>query len=167
MRGKTKNWIKAQWVNGDTYDNKEKARKIGTMKERTLLFTQELDKGNEVEYNQIVMPGSGELSENKMLTATIFSVYNMSRRDNIDKTVMKQSDVDEMCDHFNIEHDDTLIVLFKRGLYNDDLTSMKIHANLGPESTGTVNDESMFSGIPDVIFEPENASYNVKTDTST
>jgi hypothetical protein len=167
MRGKKKNWIKAQWVNGDTYDNKEKARKIGTMKERTLLFTQELNDGNEVEYNQIMMPGSGELSEYKMLTATIFSIYNMSRRDNIDKTVMKQSDVDEMCDHFNIEQDDTLIVLFKRGLYDADLTSMKIHANLGPESTGTVNDESMFSGIPDVIFEPDNVSSNVKTDTST
>jgi len=166
MRGKKKNWIKAQWVNADTYDNKEKARKIGTMKERTLLFTQELDKGNEVEYNQIVMPGSGELSENKMLTTTIFSIYNMSRRDNIDKTVMSQSEVNEMCDHFNIEHDDTLIVLFKRGLYDDDLTSMKRQANLGPERTGTVNDESMFSGIPDVIFEPETTPYNDKINAS-
>jgi hypothetical protein len=152
MRGQKKNWIKAQWVNGDTFDNKEKARKIGTMKERTIIFTDKLNKGEKLEYNQVVMPGSGELSENKPITATIFSIYNMSRRDKIKKLVMSQTDMNEMCDHFGVEHDDTLIVFFKRGEYDIEKSATKKLANLGPNEKTIINNESQFSGIPDVVY---------------
>lgn len=151
MRGAKKNWIKAQWVNGDTYDNKEKALKLGTMKERTILFTSTLNEGVPLEYNKVVMPGSGELSENKLITATIFSIYNMSRRD-VAKTVMSEDDMSEICSHFNIEKDDTLMVLYKRGEYDSETSSAKKAANQGPEITGTINDETQFSGVPDLIY---------------
>jgi hypothetical protein len=64
-----------------------------------------------------VAPGSGELSENKLVTATIFSIYNISRR-NVKKIIMTTEDVWDMCDYFGIERDDTLIVLYKRGEYD-------------------------------------------------
>jgi hypothetical protein len=151
MRGAKKNWIKAQWVNGDTYDNKEKAVKLGTLKERTVMFTDKLNKDEHVEYNQVVSPGSGELSENKRITATIFSIYNMSRRD-VSKKVMSDKDISEICNHFEIEKDDTLIVLYKRGEYDPEASSAKRIANQGPDFTGTINDESQFSGVPDLIY---------------
>ncbi|WP_019531276.1 DEAD/DEAH box helicase family protein [Dasania marina] len=154
MRGAKKNWIKAQWVNGDTYNNKEKALKLGTMKERTLLFTGILDRGEHLEYNSVVMPGSGELSENKRVTATIFSSYNMSRR-RVSKKVMTEADMAEICDHFSIEHDDTLLVLYKRGIYDIETSYAKKEANRGPDETGTINNETQFSGVPDLIYELE------------
>lgn len=80
MRGKKKNWIKAHWVNGDSFNNPEKAQADGTQKIKTKLYTQLLDNGEFLEFNRVVAPGSGELSENKLVTATIFSIYNISRR---------------------------------------------------------------------------------------
>lgn len=151
MRGRNKSWIKAQWVNGDTYDNKEKALKVGTMKERTVQFTNNLRNGAPQEYNQIVMPGSGELSSNKEVTATIFSVYNLSRRD-VPKKIMTYEDMQEICELMDVPYDDTLVVLFKRGQHDQVATDRKIAANQGPEIETTVNDESQFSGIPDLIY---------------
>ena len=145
MRGAKKNWVKAHWVNGDSYDNKEKARKEGTMKERTLNFTQKVAQQEPIEFNTIVMPGSGEYTEQKLVTATIFSIYNMSRRNNVSKWVMTEDDVHEMCDHFGIEHDDTMFVLYKRGEYNAEASRMKAAANELPENETIIHDESQFS----------------------
>lgn len=145
MRGPGKNWVKAQWVNGDSYDNKEKARKEGTMKERTLKFTQIIDANKAIEFNQIVLPGSGEYTENKQVTATVFSVFNISRRDGVAKKIMATDDVYEMCDHFQIPRDSTMFVLFKRGEYDAESTRKKIVANEGPEQVNTIRDESQFS----------------------
>ena len=145
MRGAKKNWVKAQWVNGDTYDNKEKALKEGTMKERTLKFARMIDDEIPLEFNTIVMPGSGEYTEQKLVTATVFSIYNMSRRDNVTKRIMTEDDVHEMCHHFNIEPDDTLMVLFKRGEYNDVVSRRKMAENQKPEYETIINDESQFS----------------------
>lgn len=145
MRGPGKNWVKAQWVNGDSYDNKEKARKEGTMKERTLKFTATIDAKQAIEFNQIVLPGSGEYTENKQVTATVFSVFNISRRDAVAKKIMTIDDVHEMCDHFQIQRDTTMFVLYKRGEYNPDSTRQKIAANEGPEHINTIHDESQFS----------------------
>ncbi|MEL4381915.1 glutathione synthase [Shewanella algae] len=144
MRGKNRNWIKAQWVNGDTFDNKEKAVKSGTMKERVISFTQALDRGEALEYNQIVMPGSGEHSESKMVTATVFSVYNMSRR-NVAKKVMTLSDVHGMCHHFNVPEDDTLIVLFKRGEYDVERSQEKKSHNEKPKTISRISNETQFA----------------------
>ena len=145
MRGVTKNWIKAQWVNGDSYDNKEKARKEGTMRERTIKFTQAIENNEAIEFNQIVMPGAGEYTENKQVTATVFSTYNISRRAGVDKKIMTLNDVQEMCDYFQVPHDDTLFVLFKRGEYDAERTRRKIVSNEGPEILTTLHDESQFS----------------------
>tara|TARA_R110001599_G_scaffold353510_1_gene593399 strand:- start:16942 stop:18924 length:1983 start_codon:yes stop_codon:yes gene_type:complete len=144
MRGKKKNWIKAQWVNGDSYDNPEKAGVDGPQKDRTIMLTGMLDNGDDVEFNRIVAPGSGELTENKLITATIFSIYNISRRKVI-KTIMTEHDVWDMCDHFDIPHDDTIFVLYKRGEYDIERSIAKKEHNKLPEKSGSLSDESQFS----------------------
>ena len=151
MRGAKKNWIKAQWVNGDTYDNKEKALKSGTMKERTLLFTQAISEGKRQEFNAIVMPGSGELTENKEVVATVFSTYNVSRRD-VSKKVMSNSDTEEICDLMGVPHDNTIVVFYKRGEHDPAATQRKVIANQGPDTVHTINEESQFGGVPDIIY---------------
>ena len=144
MRGKKKNWIKAQWVNGDSYDNPEKAGVDGPQKDRTIMLTSMLDNDEYVEFNRVVAPGSGELTENKSVTATVFSVYNISRR-KVSKTIMTEKDVWDMCDYFDIPRDDTLFVLYKRGEYDLDRTLAKKAHNELPEKSGTLSDESQFS----------------------
>ncbi|MBU9859215.1 DEAD/DEAH box helicase family protein [Rahnella aceris] len=144
MRGKSKNWIKAHWVNGDSYNNPEKARADGTQKEKTKSHTQQIDNGEYLEFNRIVAPGSGELSEDKLVVATIFSVYNISRR-NVAKKIMTLDDVWEMCDYFSVEHDDTLLVIYKRGEYDIERTIAKTRHNELPEQSGELSDESHFS----------------------
>jgi hypothetical protein len=144
MRGKKKNWIKAQWVNGDSYDNPEKAGTDGTQQERTKLYTSMLDNGEYLEFNRVVAPGSGELSENKLITATIFSIYNISRRQ-VNKKIMNLSDIHNMCDYFGIERDDTMFVLYKRGEYDIDRSLAKKNHNKLPEKSGDLSDESHFS----------------------
>ncbi|WP_278403879.1 DEAD/DEAH box helicase family protein [Pseudoalteromonas ruthenica] len=144
IRGKKKNWIKAQWVNGDSYDNPEKAGADGPQKERTIMLTNMLDNGDYVEFNRVVAPGSGELTEDKLVTATVFSVYNISRRKVI-KTIMTERDVWDMCDHFKIPRDDTMFVLYKRGEYDTERSLAKKAHNELPESTGSLSDESQFS----------------------
>ena len=144
MRGKKKNWIKAQWVNGDSYDNPEKAGVDGPQKDRTIMLTSMLDNDEYVEFNRVVAPGSGELTENKSVTATVFSVYNISRR-KVSKTIMTENDVWDMFEYFDIPHDDTLFVLYKRGEYDLDRPSAKKAHNELPEKSGTLSDESQFS----------------------
>jgi hypothetical protein len=92
----------------------------------------------------VVAPGSGELSEFKLITAAVFSIYNISRRKVI-KTMMTEHDIWEMCDHFNIPHDDTMFVLYKRGEYDIKRTIAKKEHNKLPEKTGSLSDESQFS----------------------
>ncbi|AMF99428.2 DEAD/DEAH box helicase family protein [Vibrio harveyi] len=144
MRGIKKNWIKAHWVNGDSYDNPEKARADGTQKDKTKLYTEMLNNGEHLEYNRVVAPGSGELSENKRVTAAIFSVYNISRR-NVAKKIMTPEDVWEMCDYFGVERDDTLLVIYKRGEEDIQRTAAKKHHNELPPQSGHLSNESHFS----------------------
>lgn len=151
MRGAKKNWVKAQWVNGDTYDNPEKALKLGTMKERTLHFIETLEAGKPLEYNQVVMPGNGEHSASKAVTATIFSLYNQSRR-SVAKTQMSKTDMQEIAELLGVPEDNTIAVLYAQGEFDEKTTQAKINHNQQPESEGSVNDESQFSGIPDVVF---------------
>ena len=150
MRGKAKNWIKAHWVNGDSYDNPEKARADGTQKEKTVLYTEMLDNDQYLEFNRVVAAGSGELSDNKEVVATIFSVYNISRR-KVTKTLMTHEDVAEMCDHFDVEHDDTLLVLYKRGEYDLDRSLAKKAHNHLPDKSSELSDESHFSDVTEQV----------------
>ncbi|MGI2071414.1 DEAD/DEAH box helicase family protein [Shewanella baltica] len=151
MRGKTKNWIKAHWINGDSYNNPEKARVDGTQKEKTIMYTGMLDKGEYLEFNRVVAPGSGELSENKLITASIFSIYNISRR-KVDKKIMSLDDVWAMCDHFGIERDDTMFVLYKRGEYDIERSLAKKEHNKLPDKSGELSDESHFSDIAENAY---------------
>lgn len=109
-------WIKAHWVNGDTYDNPEKAMAAGTMWERALNLTEQFKLGREVEFNQAVIPGGNEKSSDKQVAVKVFSIYNSSRRI-IDKRVMTETDVHDVCNWFNVELDNTLLLIFKRGKY--------------------------------------------------
>ncbi len=151
MRGKTKNWIKAHWINGDSYDNPEKARVDGTQKEKTIMYTNMLNNGEYLEFNRVVAPGSGELSENKLITASIFSIYNISRR-KVDKKIMTTEDVWEMCDHFGIERDDTMLVLYKRGEYDLERSLAKKEHNTLPAKSGELSDESHFSDSVELTY---------------
>ncbi|KOY19344.1 glutathione synthase [Vibrio parahaemolyticus] len=121
LRGEHQNWIKAQWVNGATYDD-------GThscAKSRALSFKAALDQNSEVEFNKIVNPGGGEKTEDKRVMASVFSIYNLSGQMDAFKRAMDIDDVAEICAEFDVEPDDTLIVIFKRGGYSAALTAEK------------------------------------------
>ncbi|BDX02826.1 hypothetical protein MACH16_15740 [Marinomonas pontica] len=111
LRGEHQNWIKAQWVNGATYDD-------GTpscAKSRALHFTQLLDQLEPVEFNKIVNPGGGETTDSKRVMASIFSIYNLSGQKDAFKRALDIDDMSEICRLFGFENDDTLILLYKRG----------------------------------------------------
>lgn len=112
-------------------------------KARTLSFIEALNNGTSVEFNSVVNPGGGEATEDKRVMATIFSVYNLSAQMDSYKRGMTDEDVFEMCDALNVERDDTLIVLFKRGEYSESLTQEK---TLSQEITHSrIRDKSVFS----------------------
>lgn len=122
LRGEHQNWIKAQWVNGATYDD-------GTpscAKSRSVYFTQQLSQGEQVEFNTIVNPGGGEITEKKRVMASIFSTYNLSRQKDAFKRALDQNDMEEICDQFDLEYDNTLILLYKRGDYSQSLSDEKL-----------------------------------------
>ena len=108
-------WIKAHWVNGDTYDNKEKALAAGTMWERAIKLTTQIDAKQEVEFNKAVTPGGNEKTSDKEVAVKIFSIYNRSRRNNIAKKSMSESDVHDVCNWYGVEEDNTMLLIFKKG----------------------------------------------------
>ena len=112
LRGEHQNWIKAQWVNGATYDNFTES----CAKARTLSFIEKLDYGMPLEFNQVVNPGGGERTDDKRLMAVIFSVYNLSRQQDAYKRTMDEDDLKELCRLLKAPYDDTIIVIFKRGV---------------------------------------------------
>ncbi|MET4694990.1 DEAD/DEAH box helicase family protein [Endozoicomonas lisbonensis] len=116
MRGEHQNWIKAQWVNGVTYDDYTPS----CAKARAQEFTTRIDNGEEIEFNLIVNPGGGEKTEDKKVMASIFSIYNLSRKMNAYKRAMDMDDMAEMCEIYNREVDDTLILLYQRGDYSQE-----------------------------------------------
>ncbi|OOE59452.1 glutathione synthase [Salinivibrio sp. ML323] len=116
LRGEHQNWIKAQWVNGATYDDGTQS----CIKSKTLNFVSQLDENKKVSFNQIVNPGGGEKTEDKRVMATIFSTYNLSGQMDAFKRSLDSDDISEICGLLNAEHDsDTLIVLYQRGTLSD------------------------------------------------
>ncbi|MEL0630817.1 DEAD/DEAH box helicase family protein [Psychromonas aquatilis] len=107
-------WIKAHWVNGDTYNNPEKALALGTMWERAINLTSRIDDGEEVEFNLAVTPGGNEKTSDKEVAVKIFSVHNKSRR-NAEKQVMTEEDVYDVCNWYKTDLDNTILLIFKRG----------------------------------------------------
>lgn len=122
LRGDRQNWMKAQWVNGATYDD-------GTpscAKSKALHFTQLLDQNEPVEFNSIVNPGGGETTEDKRVMASIFSTYNLSGQKDAFKRALDLDDMSEICRLFGFEDDDTLILLYKRGNYSQSLSEERL-----------------------------------------
>ncbi len=121
LRGDHQNWIKAQWVNGVTYDDFSQS----CAKQKTLQFIQSINNNEAIEFNTIVNPGGGERTEDKTVMASIFSVHNLSKQTDAYKRAMDEDDVFEMCDLLKVEYDSSLIVLFHRGSFSQDLTDTK------------------------------------------
>ncbi|MDY7579298.1 DEAD/DEAH box helicase family protein [Herbaspirillum sp. RTI4] len=123
LRGEHQNWIKAQWVNGVSYDNFNLSNHAA--KPRTLDFITRLKNGDAIAFNEIVNPGGGEATKDKRIAASIFSIYNTSSQLEQFKRKMSLEDVHEMCDALNTERDNTVIVLFKRGEFDQTTTDKK------------------------------------------
>lgn len=118
MRGEHQNWIKAQWVNGVTYDDYTPS----CAKARAQEFTSLLDNGEQVPFNRIVNPGGGEKTEDKRVMASVFSIYNLSRQADAYKRAMDGDDMDDICRLLDIDQDDTLILLYQRGEFSAELS---------------------------------------------
>jgi hypothetical protein len=121
LKGEHQNWIKAQWVNGVTFDDHTPS----CAKNRAIEFTSLLNLKQPVEFNKIVNPGGGEATENKKVMASIFSVYNLSRQMDAFKRSMDEEDMEEVSQLFNVEPDNTIIILYLRGDYSKELSSIK------------------------------------------
>ncbi|WP_199771975.1 hypothetical protein [Pantoea agglomerans] len=65
---------------------------------------------------------------------------------------MTTEDVWDMCDHFGIERDDTLIILYKRGEYDIERSIAKKQHNELPEKSGELSNESHFSDKTDITY---------------
>jgi len=138
LKGDHQNWIKAQWVNGVTYDSE-----TSCAKSRALSFTSKLDSQEAVEFNDIVNPGGGETTAEKKVMASIFSIYNLSKKTDAFKRSMDEDDMEEICQLLNVENDNTLILLYLRGDYSDELTAVKSEKLTQVTST-KVRDNSIF-----------------------
>ncbi len=139
LRGEHQNWIKAQWVNGVTYDDHTDS----CAKQRTLRFTQALDAGDAVIFNTIVNPGGGETTKDKRVMASIFSIYNLSGQMDAFKRAMDEDDMAEICSLMSVPYTDTLIVLFKRGEFSAKLTTQHSEQELEIKHT-RIRDRSVF-----------------------
>lgn len=116
LRGEHQNWIKAQWVNGATYDDGTQS----CAKSRTLNFVSKLNSGKQVSFNEIVNPGGGEKTEDKRVMASIFSTYNLSGQMDAFKRSLDSDDLEEICGLLGGVHDnDTLVVLYQRGALSE------------------------------------------------
>ncbi|CCQ42142.1 glutathione synthase [Yersinia enterocolitica] len=121
MRGDDRNWIKAQWVNGATYnDFSPSCAKI-----RVLDFNAHLELGEDVEFNLIVNPGGGETTADKRIVACVFSIYNLSKQKDAYKRAMDREDMREISEALGCEYDDTIMVLYQRGDYSSGVTEQK------------------------------------------
>lgn len=126
LRGAHQNWIKAQWVNGATYDDGT----ASCAKSRALYFTSKLRQGEPVEFNEIVNPGGGEKTEDKRVMASIFSTFNLSGQMNAFKRAMDMDDMEEISQLLDIELDNTVILLYVRGDYSEVLSQEKQSVSL-------------------------------------
>ncbi len=113
LRGADKNWIKAQWVNGVTFD--DYSHSMSSVRFRTLHYLAELEAGEIIDYETLITPGGGESVEDKQVFAVVFSIYNLSAQQEKYKRAIEAYEVEDLCRELGIEDDDSIVVLFERG----------------------------------------------------
>lgn len=113
LRGSEKNWVKAQWVNGVTFD--DYSNSMSSARFRTLHYLKELEEGASIDYETLVNPGGGERVEDKSVYAVIFSVYNLSAQVDKFKRAIDQYEMDDLCRELGLESDNSVVALFERG----------------------------------------------------
>jgi hypothetical protein len=75
--------------------------------------------------------------------ASIFSVYNLSRQMDAFKRSMDDDDMEEISELLKIEPDDTIILLYCRGEFSKELTTLKQEESSQIIST-KIRDQSIF-----------------------
>ncbi|WP_019935805.1 DEAD/DEAH box helicase family protein [Oceanimonas smirnovii] len=113
LRGRDRNWIKAQWVNGVSFD--DFSNSMSSARYRTLHYLRELEEGTHIDYETLVNPGGGESVEDKSVYAVIFSVYNLSAQVEKFKRAIELYEMEELCAELGIENDNSIAILFERG----------------------------------------------------
>lgn len=116
LRGSEKNWIKAQWVNGVTFD--DYSNSMSSARFRALHYLRELEDGASIDYETLVNPGGGERVEDKSVYAVIFSVYNLSAQVDKFKRAIDQYEMDDLCRDLGVASDNSIVILFERGEEN-------------------------------------------------
>ena len=139
LKGEHQNWIKAQWVNGVTYDDQTPS----CAKNRAIEFTTKLNQNETIEFNKVVNPGGGETTKNKQVMASIFSIYNLSKKTDAFKRTMDEDDMVEISQLLNTELDNTIILLYLRGDYSSEITSIKQEQSAQITST-KIRNKSIF-----------------------
>ncbi|MHC8393870.1 DEAD/DEAH box helicase family protein [Pseudomonas sp. LB3P93] len=137
-------WMTANWVNGDTYDNREKAMVHGTYQERLLKIKAALDDERGYPFNDTVVVGGGVASADKTVSAFIFSTYNESRRVGATQKRMTQEQLDDLASWFNVPNDDTFLFLVKRGEFSRELTDERINAALKKATNSSIYEHNHF-----------------------
>lgn len=138
LKGEHQNWIKAQWVNGVTYDDYTPS----CAKSRVIEFTSLLNQNQPLEFNKVVNPGGGEATTDKRVMASVFSIYNLSKKADAFKRSMDEDDMQEISSQFGVGNEDTVIVLYLRGNHSDELT--KIKQNQAEVTATHIKNQSVF-----------------------
>ena len=133
----------ANWVNGDTFSNPEKANAGGPISERVARFTNLLDLDRDVLFNEVIPAGGGiEISE-KTIGVYVFSIYNESRRD-IEKKAMTREEVNEVANIYGVPEDDTILLLFKKGEFSQEHTNEFIENKIKDASRSRIVEANKF-----------------------
>jgi hypothetical protein len=133
----------ANWVNGDTFSNPEKANAGGPISERVARFTNLLDLDGDILFNEVIPAGGGIEIEEKSIGVYVFSIYNESRRD-VEKKVMTQDEVNEVAQMYGVPEDDTILLLFKKGEFSQEHTDAFIDKKNRDASRSRIVEVSKF-----------------------
>jgi hypothetical protein len=133
----------ANWVNGDTFSNPEKADAGGPISERVARFTNLLDLDGDVLFNDVIPAGGGIDISEKSVGVYVFSIYNESRRE-VDKKVMTREEVNEVAQMYGVTEDDTILLLFKKGEFSQEYTDAFIDKKLAEASRSRIVEASKF-----------------------
>tara|TARA_B110000196_G_scaffold293833_1_gene282435 strand:- start:26053 stop:27900 length:1848 start_codon:yes stop_codon:yes gene_type:complete len=132
LRGQDKNWIKAQWVNGVTFD--DYSHSMSSARFRILHYLSELEAGESIDYETLINPGGGESVEDKKVFAVVFSIYNLSAQVDKFKRAIDTFEMEALCQELNLPNDDSVVVLFERGEVNANTAKAKSTSPLGGNS---------------------------------